>query len=105
MIPKEQIVHDLAIVYINNKYGIDVTGNFDVSISEGNGSSSGSIASEHLPDVKAPKIIKVNTGEKGIFGRDKKQKIQQGYLVDDIFAEMIRDYHVANMRFLELLGE
>lgn len=31
MIEFEQIAHDLAMAYINNRYGAEVTGSFDVS--------------------------------------------------------------------------
>lgn len=30
MISNEQIAHDLVMVYLNNKYGVDVIGDFDV---------------------------------------------------------------------------
>jgi hypothetical protein len=99
MIPKEQIAHDLTIAYITNKYGVDVTGNFFIS----DGDGSGSVTTKHFPDANVPNVIKVGTGEKGFFGIEKKQKVQSGYLVDDIFRNMINDYHNAISRFLSLL--
>ena len=70
---KEQIAHDLAIAYINNRYGIDVSGDFSVN---GTGESvygSGSVSTERFPDVSAIKKIKVGTGKKGFLGFEKKE--------------------------------
>jgi len=108
MISREQIAHDLAIVYLNNRYGIDVTGDFNVySNSLENTvesvSGTGSVVTSHFSSVKEPKYIKVGTGEKGMFGIEKKKKIPSGYLVDDIFNNMIDDYGLAYAHFLELL--
>jgi len=100
MIPKEQIAHDLALAYINNRYGVDVSGDFFLS----DGDGSGSVSTTHLPSVDSPKTVKVGTGQKGFLGIEKKQRVQAGYLVDDVFAKMINDYHVAYSRFLELLN-
>lgn len=114
MIPKEQVAHDLAIAYINNKYGVDVTGDFDVRSSGGGSFSdsdritdvygSGSVSTQHFPAVDEPKMIKVGTGQKGFLGIEKKQPVQSGYLVDDIFRDMIKDYYAAYSRFLEILN-
>jgi hypothetical protein len=104
MVPKEQIAHDLTIAYINNRYGIDVTGDFDINTFDGDTSGSGSVKTEHFPDASAPNMIKVGTGKKGIFGIEKKQKVQSGYLIDALFIKMINDYIAAYNRFLELLG-
>lgn len=108
MIPKEQIAHDLTLVYLNNKYGVDVTGHFSVSSSSFDDSidavdGSGNVNTVHLPDIEAVKYIKVGTGEKGFFGNEKKKKVQSGYLVDDIFSQMIEDYYKAYKRFFEMV--
>ena len=99
MISKEQIAHDLSIVYLNNKYGINVTGSFFIS----NGEGSGDIETEYLPDVNKPKKHKIKTGEKNFFGFDKKMWIDSDYIIDDTFINMIRDYKKASLRFIELI--
>jgi len=37
------------------------------------------------------KEFKVSTGEKGLLGFDKKKWIESGFLIDDIFQDMIAD--------------
>ena len=37
MLSKEQIAHDLTMVYMHNMYGIDVTGFFSINDGNGNG--------------------------------------------------------------------
>ena len=108
MITKEQIAHDLTMVYLNNKYGVHVEGNFGVtsnSLGKSNVGFSGlgSVDTTHLPNVDEPRYIKVGTGNKGLLGLEKKQKVQSGYLVDNIFANMIKDYYKAYVHFLEML--
>ncbi|MFR3729216.1 hypothetical protein [Lacrimispora sp.] len=108
MISREQIAHDLTMVYLNNKYGIDVTGDFNMysnSSDDTVNSSSGygSVITNHFPNVKQPKYKKIGTGEKGFLGIEKKKKVPSGYLVDDIFNSMIDDYGLAYTHFLELL--
>ena len=105
MIGKEQIAHDLTMVYLCNRYGIDVRGSLYVS-GGGGGSDvtgDGEVVTDHFPTVDEPKYVKVKTGEKGIFGIEKKQKIQDGYLVDDLFEDMVKEYHQAYLRFYKLL--
>ena len=47
MISKEQIAHDLTIVYLNNRYGIDVGGH--ISVFDGDGH--GDVSTEKFPDI------------------------------------------------------
>ena len=70
MISKEQIAHDLAIVYMKNRYGINVTGDFYISGASG----SGTVKTERFPDASEPEYTKVKTGEKGLFGLERKKK-------------------------------
>lgn len=100
MISKEQIAHDLALTYLSNKYGVDVNGDFDIS----EGSGSGSVVTEHLPDLNAIKKVKVRTGERGFLGIEKKKTVEVGYEVNDVFANMIEDYYSAYARFFGLLN-
>lgn len=95
---REKVAHDLTIVYLRNRYGIDITG----SISSDSG---GYIETNHLPSTTVAQFVKVGTGEKGLFGREKKQKVQDGYLVDNILTDLVRDYKEAYERIYNLLGE
>lgn len=96
MISKEQIAHDLTIVYMKNRYGITVTG--DLYISENSGT--GTIQTEHFPDVSEPEYTKIKTGEKGLFGLERKQKVQSVNKVDPLFAEMVKNYYDAYSHFM-----
>ena len=73
MISKEQIAHDLTMIYLENKYEIHVTGELYISGDSGNGT----ISTEHFPSVSEPDYIKVKTGEKGMFGLSKNKKSAQ----------------------------
>jgi hypothetical protein len=107
MIPKEQIAHDLAIAYINNKYGVEVSGDFDVSTYGDDVIGSGSVSTEYLPDIVSSNMIKVGTGEKGLLGKEKKKWVQDGvtYPADKVFRDMNKDYHAAYERFITLLSQ
>lgn len=103
-ISKEQIAHDLAMVYVNNRYGAEVTGDFSVGTSGGDVTGSGSVETRRLPDTGKVRKIKVPTGEKTFMGLlEKKESVDAGYAVDVVFDEMINDYFDAYLRFLELL--
>lgn len=106
MISKEQIAHELTIIYLNNRYGIDVCGSFNfLSYDEAKVNGSGSVETNHFPSANEPKNIKVGTGHKGFLGFEKRTTVQDGYLVDDIFIEMVDNYHNAYSKFLNLLGD
>lgn len=105
MISKEQIAHDLTMVYLNNRYGVDVTGDFNVSSLDSEVSGYGSVETSRFPSANEPNIIKVGTGERGFLGIEKKKKVHRGYLVDDIFKGMIEDYYNAYSNFLKLLKD
>lgn len=101
MIFKEQIAHDLTIIYMKNRYGIDISD--DLSITDGTGA--GTIGTEHFPSTSEPKYIKVGTGEKGFFGMERKKKIESGLKVDDLFDEMVDNYFKAYSHFINLLSK
>ncbi|MCT2061756.1 hypothetical protein [Dietzia cinnamea] len=115
MIPKEQVAHDLAIAYINNKYGVRVTGSFAVTSSTDYGSDAvrevtgeGSVTTEYLPDLDELETVRVGTGERHLFGigPDKTKLIPTGkFEVDAPFRSMVQDYYKAHSRFLELLDD
>lgn len=105
MISKEQIAHELTMTYLNNRYGMDVTGNFNVSSSNNEVTGFGSVVTNHFPNANEPKIVKVGTGKKGFLGIEKKEKVQSGYLVDDIIKDMVEDYYNAYSSFLKLLED
>ena len=99
MVSKEQIAHELTMIYMRNIYGTDITGFF--SINDGDGS--GTISTEKFPSIDVPKYKKIGTGEKGLLGFEKKQKIQDGYAVDDLFAEMTETYLQTYSKFYQLI--
>jgi hypothetical protein len=104
MLNKEQIAHDLAIAYVNNRHGAEVSGEFSVDTWDEKVSGSGRVETSRLPDVGAIRMVKVGTGEKYFFGlREKTELAEAGYAVNSEFEEMIEDYRAAYSRFLELL--
>ena len=106
MISKEQIAHDLAMAYVNNRYGAEVTGQFTVDTWDDKVSGSGTVGTTRLPDVDEIRTVKVGTGEKYFFGlRERTESVEAGYAVNGVFEEMIRDYYTAYSRFLELLEQ
>ena len=96
MINKEQIAHDLTMVYLSNRYGINVDGYFSVS----DGDGSGNIDTEKFPCISEIKYKKVGTGEKGFLGLEKKLKIEDGYKADDIIDKLIDEYYQTYKRIL-----
>lgn len=104
MMTPEQLAHDLAIVYLNNRYGSDVSGEFTVSTFDDDVTGSGSVETERLPGVNKVLIEHVPTGEKrfGLF--NKTVPVERGYEVDSTFLEIIEDYFLARNRFYELLS-
>ena len=115
MIPKEHVAHDLAIAYINNRYGIRVTGDFSISSSKNyeldvleDVTGEGTVRTEVLPDLNDPVMVRVGTGERHLFGigPEKTRLVATGeYEVDSVLRSMIDDYYRAYSRILELLGE
>ncbi len=106
MIDKDQVAHDLAMVYINNRYGAEVSGEFSVETWDDKVSGSGSVGTERLPNVNKMHMVRVGTGEKYFFGlRERTELVEsgKGYEVDDVFESMIKDYYEAFARFLALL--
>ena len=99
MITKEQIAHDLTMVYLNNRYGIYVSG--DITITDGRGY--GNVETSKFPSVSEIKYKKVGTGERGFFGFEKKVSVKDGYLADDIIAGLIDEYHQTYNRILSRL--
>lgn len=101
MISKEQIAHDLTMVYMKNLYGIDVNGSINISDNSG----TGWIETEHFPMTSEPHYVKEGTGKKGLFGLERKQKVQSGKKVDSLFSEMVQNYYDAYSHFYRLLCE
>jgi len=103
----EVLAHDLAIVYLNNRYGPDVSGDLDVSSIGDSSSFEASVSTDRLPDVQARVTSRVPTGEKMFFGlMDRKKTVETGeFQVDETFNRMIDDYAEAYGRFLHLLSQ
>ena len=60
---------------------------------------------ERFPNASKPQYRKVGTGEKGFLGFEKKQKVQSGNKVDNLFLEMTENYYVAYSHFFRLICE
>jgi hypothetical protein len=101
MISKEQLAHDLTMVYLNNRYGINVTGNFHVS----DGDGGGNITTATFPCVSDIKYKKVGTGEKGFLGFEKKVKVEDGYKADYIIDKLINEYYQTYERMLNRIDQ
>lgn len=99
----EQLAHDLAIVYLNNRYGPEVSGSFSVTDYGEHVSGEGSVDTERLAAVDDVRIERVATGERrfGIFA--KTEPVERGFEVDPTFLAIIEDYFRARNRFYELL--
>jgi hypothetical protein len=114
MIPIEQVAHDLAIAYINNRYGIRVTGEFSVDSTKNYDmdvvkevTGEGSVSTELLPDLDDPEMVRVGTGERHLFGLgpEKTKLVHTGaYEIDGVLRSMIDDYYRAYSRILALLA-
>lgn len=100
MISKEQIAHDLTMVYMKNKYGIDIDGDFSINGDYG----SGSVRTNHFASASEPKYIKVGTGKKGLMGIERKEKVQSGKIVDNLFEGMVENYFEAYNHFYQILS-
>ncbi len=105
MIDREQIAHDLAMVYLQNRYGAEVSGEFSVETWGDDVTGSGRVETNRLPTVNSTRMVRGKTGEKRFLGLiNKYEDIDTGeYKVDDVFVEMIDDYNAAYERFLELI--
>lgn len=104
MTNKDQIAHDLAVAYINNRYGAEVTGEFSVSTYDRDVTGSGQVETERLPHVNKIRMVRVGTGERHFFGlRERTTSVESGYEVDPVFENMIEDYYEAYSRFHALL--
>ena len=68
MISKDQIAHDLAMAYINNRYGAEVSGQFSVETWNDEISGSGAVGTERLPDVNKVDMVRVGNGESTFLG-------------------------------------
>lgn len=105
MISNEQVAHDLALAYVLNRYGPNVTGEFDVSTFERVVSGSGTVETERLPDLDEMEVVRTDTGDKRLFGLVAKTKLTEtgNFAIDAVFLKMIDDYRGAFERLFELL--
>lgn len=102
---KDQIAHDLAMAYVHNRFGAEVSGEFSVyTASDSEVTGSGTVMTQRFPDVDELRMVKEGTGERYLFGLLEKQRsVESGYKVDQIFEAMIHDYFTAKAKFLDLL--
>lgn len=108
MISAEQVAHDLALVYLANRYGPEVTGEFSVDTSYSDDrevTGSGSVTTERFPGVDEKVRIRVGTGDRYFFKLlERKVSVETGeYRIDPLFRQMITDYRKAYARFLAFL--
>ena len=101
MLANEKIAHDLAIIYLSNRYGVHMDSNFRIRT----GDSLGSIETTHFPSTDEIRYEEVETGRKGLLGGSKKERVEAGRKVDSLFAEILKDYRVAYNYFLQQLEE
>lgn len=109
----DQIAHALAIAYINNRYGAEVTGSFSVDSTKNydndtvsDVSGKGDVTTERLPGIFDPHMVSVGTGKRHFFGvgpEKMRMEATAEFAVDSIFRSMIADYRHAYERFLQLL--
>lgn len=106
MIDGHQIAHDLALAYVYNRHGVEVTGDFEVSTFQDEVSGAGNIRTERLPDVDEIQMKKVGTGKSQFWGLlEKKEWVEGGFKVDRTFERMLDDYFAAYERFTRLLDQ
>ena len=109
----DQIAHDLAIAYINNRYGAEVTGSFSVESTKNYDSDTvsdvsgqGKVTTKRLPGIFDPRMVSVGTGRRQFFGigpEKMRTEPTDEFAVDRVFHDMISDYRHAYERFLQLL--
>lgn len=95
MMTKEQIAHDLAMVYMYNRYGITVKG--DVA------RGWGEIETKHFPSSTKFQYEEVELESRDIWGFNKTEKVEKGRKVDAIFQKMAADYQYAYQYFYDLI--
>lgn len=103
----EMLAHDLAMVYLNNRYGPEVSGDLDESSTGDSTSLEATVSTYRLPGVGVKVTKRVPTGEKMLFGlMDRKKLVDTDeFQVDATFRRMMDDYEDAYGRFLQLLSE
>ncbi|MGF7002531.1 hypothetical protein M2149_000920 [Lachnospiraceae bacterium PFB1-21] len=105
MIDKEQLAHDLTMTYLNNRYGVDVSGDFSVTTVDREVSGFGNVETSRFPEVSKARTKKVGTGQKQFVFFEKKKLVFDGYVVDEIFDSMITDYYEAYEKIWGILTE
>ena len=99
MITKEQIAHDLTMLYLNNRYGVNIEGHFSILDGDGHGD----VVTEKFPSALEIKYKKIGTGEKNLLGFEKKTKIEDGFVIDDILDDLVSEYYQIYNRILTRL--
>lgn len=109
-----KLAHDLAMVYLNNRYGVEVHGSFGVSSSSNERDcvssvfGEGSVETDRFPGVDVRVTTRELTDERHLFGFGPRKSVEiatDEFAVDDEFREMISDYFDAYRRFSRLLNE
>lgn len=98
MVSKEQIAHDLTMLYLYNRYGTIIHGSSTLN--------GGSVNTVHFPKVTDPKFTWVRKRAKGFLGNiglENEVKVQSGFAADENFEELVEEYRCTYERFLEAL--
>lgn len=105
MISNDKIAHDLAMVYLSGRYGIEVSGFLNVHSIDGEVSGNGEVSTERLPSVDEIDYIQVPTGEKKFFNLlNVYENKENGFKTDALFSNMIDDYFKAYKKFYDILN-
>ncbi len=105
-ISNEEIAHGLAVAYVSNRFGPEVSGVLRVETVNGEVTGSGLVTTERLPSADERLRIKVRTGEQRLFGLVKRRiwVDTNDLAVDSVFELMVTEYRQAYERFLFLLN-
>jgi len=105
MISVQQVAHDLTLVYLRNRFGAEVSGEFEVDGSDGSVHGTGSVSTSRLPGFDEIAMKRVPTGEKwlGLFG--KTTEIPDGHAIDPVLEKLVDEYAAVYGKVLRLLRE
>ena len=95
MVSNEQIAHELTMLYLYNRYGAWVTGDFSRGY--------GSINNVRFPSVIDPNNVSIRRGKKGFLGTVSKEEMSSDEVARENFEEIVAEYRQAYNIFLELL--
>ena len=96
MASNEHIAHELTMLYLYNRYGTVVGGNFT--------NGHGSIHTFQFPDAMSSELLDVRTDEVGFLGVRKVEKMPSSSVADEYFKAIVEEYRSVYERILEMLN-